>query len=181
MDHFVWSVIKTVIKHQKHKTPVFLKKKGKKGIFFSPVHQYIGVLLACAASSASLHSRKSEFPSCMDIYRTKHGTGKLLEAAEKKKQQKEERQVRRVRVPQERDVWAWGEQVMWSTTLKQVVEDEWWAASEARGQSPAQSRWRRRVVSEGCELCSMCITGVRITSTCLLWHPKVVALVEKFA
>lgn len=49
------------------------------------MHQYIGVLLACAESSASLHSRKSEFPSCMDIYRTKHGTGKLLEAAEKKK------------------------------------------------------------------------------------------------
>lgn len=61
-------------------------------------------------------------------------------------------QVRGVRVPQEGNVRERDKQVMWSVTLRQVAEDEWRAASEARGLSPARSRWRGRVVSQGRQL-----------------------------
>lgn len=114
-------------------------------VCFYAVHQCVCVLDASAASSASPHSRLRESPSCMDIYRTQHVTGKLWGEGGRDRWGESES-------PKRETLRAWGEQVMRSVTPEQVAEDEWWAASEARGQSPAQSRRRRRVVSQGRQL-----------------------------
>lgn len=128
-------------------TPVF----PKKGIFFILC---ISVLVSYLPVQHHLHHCTAGWvnPHCAWIFTERSTALASCWRQWKRKQGKEEAQVKGVRVPQERFVWAWGKQVMWSATLKQVVEDEWWAASGARGQSPAQSRWRRRVMSQGRQL-----------------------------